>query len=507
MLAGASSGDFDCDGRVTFEDFLILSDNYGSEGAHVTPELGDADGDMRVNFTDFLVLSANFGQTLNAIFDVELAPSSPASLVHEESVDITFSYTKNVTEGVHIWARPMSGGSLAPDYSAHGSPVYVASSGTGSGHFTITTGDVHVDQVRLQMWNDTQTDLLFEKFIDVDYTFGEVSPRFAYAVDANMDGLYTINIDTGEVADIGPLFPDPDRFTTPVSMAINPRTQEIFVINNSPIRDAGLSRVDPATGLATFVGPTQVSDAIAFANGILFGQGVGNRLVTVNTTTGATTDLDGDSVPVLYGLDYNTTDGFLYGITGDVNGQSELLRISTAGELLATLPLSDNIGSVPGSVAYVDAGRLIVSNLADQLFDVDPTNGVVSNQRPVERAPQGMGLIRRAQPDLVPVPDPRPGFRFCRLGSVGLIVEVQNVGLAAANSSVVRVGFDTFNAGTVFQTASIPSLVPGASATVEIPIPLGSYNPDAHFQIEVDYTDLVSELDELNNEGSGFCLG
>lgn len=54
-------GDTDCDGDVDFADFLTLSSNMGN---HVTPfEDGDLDGNGFVNDCDYQILLATFGQT------------------------------------------------------------------------------------------------------------------------------------------------------------------------------------------------------------------------------------------------------------------------------------------------------------------------------------------------------------------------------------------------------------------------------------------------------------
>ena len=58
-LVGGLPGDVNRNGKVGFEDFLILSGNYGDE---VDPGFGgDVDGDGTVGFSDFLLVSANFG--------------------------------------------------------------------------------------------------------------------------------------------------------------------------------------------------------------------------------------------------------------------------------------------------------------------------------------------------------------------------------------------------------------------------------------------------------------
>ena len=56
-------GDFDGDGDVAFEDFLVLSANFGQEVGYAD---GNVDLEGSVDFADFLVLSANFGQSAKA---------------------------------------------------------------------------------------------------------------------------------------------------------------------------------------------------------------------------------------------------------------------------------------------------------------------------------------------------------------------------------------------------------------------------------------------------------
>jgi hypothetical protein len=109
----------------------------------------------------------------NEVFNIRFEPPSPADLANDERVDITFSYTTDVANGVRIFARPMSKGSLSPNYAAHGSPLYPAPAGSGAGFFTIISGTVHVDQVRVQMWTDGLTSLLYETLVAVDYSFSD----------------------------------------------------------------------------------------------------------------------------------------------------------------------------------------------------------------------------------------------------------------------------------------------------------------------------------------------
>lgn len=216
-----------------------------------------------------------------------------------------------------------------------------------------------------------------------------------YGVDASTDSLYIIETDTGAVVTvIGPLHPDPSRFTTPVAMAVRPSDGAIFVDNNTPSMDNGLARVDPATGLATFVGGP-ITGGLAFDNaGNLYTGGSGG-LQLVNTTTGAQTPVGGPSLPTLYGLDFNSTDGLLYGITSSSPGAiPDLLKIDpVTGALVTTIALSTAISGVPGTLVFESSGKLVGSSTGGDLFDINTTTGAVTNIRPADESPQGMGRI------------------------------------------------------------------------------------------------------------------
>lgn len=55
-------GDLNGDGTVSFEDFLVLGNNFGTENATLAD--GDLNGDGLVGFADFLILTENFGRTV-----------------------------------------------------------------------------------------------------------------------------------------------------------------------------------------------------------------------------------------------------------------------------------------------------------------------------------------------------------------------------------------------------------------------------------------------------------
>ena len=103
------------------------------------------------------------------IYNIKMSPKSPAYLALNQKVNITFDYYSSAK--VHIWARPFSGKSLTPNYAAHGSPLYAAGKGKGTGYFKITKGKGYINRVRFQMMDSTKTKLYLEKFVHVKYKY------------------------------------------------------------------------------------------------------------------------------------------------------------------------------------------------------------------------------------------------------------------------------------------------------------------------------------------------
>ena len=226
-----------------------------------------------------------------------------------------------------------------------------------------------------------------------------------YAVDASSDRLYIFDSVTGEtITALGLLDDDPGRYTTPVSMAVTADRSGIFIINNSPASDAGLSKLDPITGKASHIGGN-VFSPIAFGPADrLYGIEGTNRLGVVSLDTGIIISLGGDVLPRLFGLDYNPADGLLYGITGAPSSATgpKLLKLDPAngtvvGSVQLTSPL---IGSAPGSIAFEEGGTLVMTDLARVLWEVDITTGAMTMRASgLTHTPQGLGLAP-CRPDL-----------------------------------------------------------------------------------------------------------
>ena len=117
------------------------------------------------------------------ITSVELAPASPAKLPFSPegapcpspgTVVVTGTYQKNVSDPVHIFARPFTKGSLTPNYGVSGSVEHVDFAGSFTQSFCLrddVTPEQAVDQIRLTIDRVGSFELLHEQFVDVDYLF------------------------------------------------------------------------------------------------------------------------------------------------------------------------------------------------------------------------------------------------------------------------------------------------------------------------------------------------
>jgi hypothetical protein len=122
-------------------------------------------------FQATLPVSYHYRGPANIANSIGLTPATPNILKFGEDISLAFKYTTSEPGGVRIWARPFTNGQLTPNYGAHGSPLYPVGSGVATGYFTITSGAVTVDEIRIQMWDDGEANLLFERKIPVSYQF------------------------------------------------------------------------------------------------------------------------------------------------------------------------------------------------------------------------------------------------------------------------------------------------------------------------------------------------
>jgi hypothetical protein len=106
----------------------------------------------------------------DAIWNIRFSPGSPGALQFGQKVSITFDYSVTTRGGILIFPRPFTNGVLTPNYGASPSMVFTGT-GTGSGYFTISSGDVTVDHVRFQLFNADQSQLVLEFFVPVEFKY------------------------------------------------------------------------------------------------------------------------------------------------------------------------------------------------------------------------------------------------------------------------------------------------------------------------------------------------
>ncbi len=109
---------------------------------------------------------------LTDICDITIGPDSKvAAFANGENVTVTMGYTTDEAAGVRIFARPYTNGSLSPGYAASGSGLYMGS-GTAIGTFTISSGNVLVNEIRIEVYASDNTTLLRRLWVPVRFRFG-----------------------------------------------------------------------------------------------------------------------------------------------------------------------------------------------------------------------------------------------------------------------------------------------------------------------------------------------
>lgn len=133
------------------------------------------------------LLAADTTVFAQSVSITEVSPGPTASLNYDQKVTINFTYSTRQSNGVRIFIRPVTSGNLTPDYAASGSPVYPRGSGDGSANFTITKGDVTVDQLRVRMVSSNQNRLVFEFYFPVNLTFSSTPKAVVYPKALNLN--------------------------------------------------------------------------------------------------------------------------------------------------------------------------------------------------------------------------------------------------------------------------------------------------------------------------------
>lgn len=170
-----------------------LTPSYGACGSPVFTGSGDNDCNFTINANNahvdhvqFQATNEDQSQTLLEIRyptslyfgdfgfrDLVMCPPSPARLPNGGRVRAYYAVNNQSGAASRVFFRPLTAGELSPDYGASGSPAYAPGVRAANDYFTITNGDVLVDQVRFALANEDQSQDLGAFFVDVQYRFGD----------------------------------------------------------------------------------------------------------------------------------------------------------------------------------------------------------------------------------------------------------------------------------------------------------------------------------------------
>ncbi len=160
----------------------------------------------------FIPVNYHFGE--NGVHDFSFsADQKIGSFLLGEQVQTSFDYQINHPGGARIFVRPLTNGSLTPGYTASGSALYT---GTGSvtANFAINSGtNVRVDQLRVRITNDSQSEILREFFLPVNWYWSTVKvtgfgvPGTNFVAN-NADKTVNFSYQTTEAAGVR-IFPRP----------------------------------------------------------------------------------------------------------------------------------------------------------------------------------------------------------------------------------------------------------------------------------------------------------
>ena len=145
---------------------------------------------------DEIFLPVEFHYSTHAIKNIVITPTSPACLIFNEHVNITFDYETDEAGGVRIWTWPFTNGARTTNYGISGSPLHPTGSGSEDSYFTVTSGEVIVDSVQFQMWDDGQTTLLLEFFVPVEFQYSTHAIQNIVCTPTSPDTLdFNVHVD------------------------------------------------------------------------------------------------------------------------------------------------------------------------------------------------------------------------------------------------------------------------------------------------------------------------
>src|SRR5262249_52602549 len=200
-----------------------------------------------------------------------------------------------------------------------------------------------------------------------------VEGRFAFVIEDGAEALMKIDLDAGTLVNVGPL----NVVTTFGDLAWDAATQTMFMVDaRTPTNTNGLYRVNLSTGAATLVGSHGQTDMFALAfdpvTHKLFGGvrgAVAPTLFSLNTATGAATQVGGTTS--YEGLVFDTKRSQMVAILGSTAAIVTVNTTTGATTMVANPGGTNDCGMTYDPI--VD--RFWVADHSGVLFQYDPNNG------------------------------------------------------------------------------------------------------------------------------------
>lgn len=171
-------------GEVTANFLADLTPLYPAGTGTGTGTLTIMFGEVTVDHLRFQMYNADYSRLIlefylpvtlhfaaHAIHDIRLAPGSPCSRVYGDKVEVSAHYATSAAGEGRLFITPFTDGSVTAGYDDSSAELLPAGGDSLSGFFTILSGPVVVDQLRLQLFNADASLLLLTHFIPVRYRF------------------------------------------------------------------------------------------------------------------------------------------------------------------------------------------------------------------------------------------------------------------------------------------------------------------------------------------------
>ncbi len=111
----------------------------------------------------------------HAFYGISKSLESPNRVQFNQHVVVDYTWQSTYADGKRIVIRPMTGDAYTPNLAVTGSGIITGTSGQLNPYFTVTSGEVDVDGIQFEMYNDDWSELLHVFRIPADYHFSSTA--------------------------------------------------------------------------------------------------------------------------------------------------------------------------------------------------------------------------------------------------------------------------------------------------------------------------------------------